>query len=363
MEGIANKPARSLALDVFKGILVVLMVYAHVLQFFGDWDMFHAIAFWVDWINIAAFPGFVFAFGWAVSLAYLDRPLGRVWPRLLRAALKPLGAFYVSGIAYRVLAENKPFAAGTVRRILLLQDIPGWSEFLLAFALYALLTLALLKPLAALRRHTLGLLGVCAVCLCGCFLPYGRIHSPYLGLLMGTRDQTLFPVLQYAPYFLLGLYFPVRNRRFTWAWAACAAAATGIGLLLWARGGLPERFPPSIGWVLLPAGVLAAWVACAWGLGQIPLGRMARHSPLTPVAALGRDSLFYLLGSNVALFTLSGKGVAPWLKAGAWGLWGAPVQSPMGAFWWTLALLGVLALCVWCAGGRSPSPLRKGDTK
>ncbi|MDR0928347.1 MAG: hypothetical protein LBM74_01375 [Oscillospiraceae bacterium] len=363
MERKADLPARNRELDVFKGMLVGLMVYGHVLQFFGDLDMFPIIWDWVGIFSNVGFPGFVFAFGWAVSLAYLGKPLGRVWPRLLRTALKSLGAFYLSGTAYRVLRENKPFAKDTVRHILLLQDIPGWSEFLLAFALYALLTLVLFKPLTALRRHPLALLGVCALCLGGCFLPYEQIHSPYLGLLVGMRDQTLFPVLQYAPYFLLGLYFPVRNRRYTWVWVACAAVSTGSGLLIWLCGGLWMRYPPSIGWMLLPAGVLVALVACAWGLGQIPLGRMARHNPLIPVAALGRDSLFYLLGSNLILFTLTGKDIAPELKAGAWGLWGMPIQSPWGAFGWTLVLFGVIALFGWCTGIGSRSLPRKGNTK
>ncbi|MDR0928348.1 MAG: hypothetical protein LBM74_01380 [Oscillospiraceae bacterium] len=363
MERKAQLPARNRALDVFKGMLVGLMVYGHVLQFFGVLDVFAVFSIGWNGLSTAIFPGFVFAFGWAVSLAYLGKPLGRVWPRLLRIALKSLGAFYLSGTAYRVLRENKPFAAGMVRRILLLQDIPGWSEFLLAFALYALLTLVLLKPLTALRRHPLALLGVCALCLGGCFLPYEQIHSPYLGLLVGTRDQVLFPVLQHAPYFLLGLYFPVRNRRYTWVWVACAAISTGIGLLIWLRTGLPERFPPSIGWMLLPAGVLVGLVACAWGLGQISLGRMARYNPLIPVVAMGRDSLFYLLGSNLILFTLAGKEIAPQLEAGAWGLWGMPIQSPWGAFGWTLVLFGVIALFGWCTGIGSRSLPRKGDAR
>ncbi|HML46290.1 MAG TPA: hypothetical protein PKE04_06025, partial [Clostridia bacterium] len=243
---------RDQALDVFKGLLVACMVYCHVLQFFGDATLFPAVGALETLINLTVFPGFVFAFGCALSLAYLPKPFARVWPRMLRAAIKPLGAFYLSGIAFRVLRENKPFAADTVRRVLLLQDIPGWSEFLLAFSLYGLLAMILFRPLRSLRGRPLVAAGLSALCLAACFLPYGRIRGSYAGLLIGTRDMVTFPVLQYAPYFLMGLVFPECGRRYARQWALGAAACAALGAAIaWLSGGIPERFPPSLGWVLL----------------------------------------------------------------------------------------------------------------
>lgn len=156
---------RDWASDAFKGLLILLTVYCHVLQFFGDAQLSPAVRFWVELANLAVFPGFVFAFGRNIARAYLLRPCRLAANRLLGSALRFYGAFFVSGLAFRVLRENMPLAAGTARNILLLNDIPGWSEFIIAFALYALLTAALYQPLRWLAVRPLPLLTVAALCL------------------------------------------------------------------------------------------------------------------------------------------------------------------------------------------------------
>lgn len=338
--------ARDLSLDVFKGLLVALMVYCHVLQFFGDPSLFSAIPTLCDGINLLVFPGFVFAFGCAASGAYLDKPFEKVWHRMLRSALKALGAFWLSGIAFRVLRENKPFASGTVRRILLLEDIPGWSEFLLAFALYALIAMALFIPLRALRKRPIWAIPAGALCLLGCFLPYNKIDGSYLGLLIGARDQTTFPILQYAPYFLAGVVWSARPGK-PWLWALGATVLTGAGALLSVLGGgLPQRFPPALGWVLLPPAGVAALYALAHFASRVPWLRV----PLTPLGSMGARSLYYLIATNLAIFTLAGKGIAPMMKIRGRGLWGMPIQSPTGALCWTFALLLACAFVAWIAG-------------
>lgn len=62
------------------------------------------------------------------------------------------------------------------------------------------------------------------------------------------------------------------------------------------------------------------------------------------------------MASNLALFTLAGKGISPWLKVRSSGLFGQPVHTAVGAFWWTLALL---MLCVLVAGFIRPNPGRR----
>lgn len=338
---------RDRSLDVFKGILVVGMVYCHMLQFFGEAFLFSAIEPLKTAINLLVFPAFVFAFGCSVSMAYLSKPFGKVWGRMLKTALRALGAFYLSGIAFRVLRENKPFAARTVSNILLLQDIPGWSEFLLAFALYGLLSMALFAPLRLLRTRPVWAAGIGALCLLGCFLPYERIQSPYMGLLIGTRSYVTFPVLQYAPYFLLGIAFSARAKKHMWIWAAGAALCTAIGALIaWQQGGIPERFPPSFGWVMLPAAGMAALLLLAKALSKIPSGKWKRMDPLVPVEGMGRNSLYYLLASNLVLFTCAGRNIVPQLRRGG-GLWGQPIQSPFGALCWTVVLLSACGFCGW----------------
>ena len=135
-----------------------------------------------------------------------------------------------------------------------------------------------------------------------------------------------------------------------WAWFLAAATLSGLGLLRSAwLGGMPPRFPPDIGWVLLGAAPAAALSLTAFALDwlsrrELMVKGWALRLPLRPLMGMGRSSLFYLLLSNLVLFTLAGKNTAPWLKFRAPGLFGQPVQTAFGAFWWTLALLGAVAL-------------------
>jgi len=346
---------RDKSLDVFKGLLVAAMVYCHILQFFGETFLFPAVVPLQNAINLLVFPSFVFAFGCSVSIAYLTKPFTEVWGRMLKAALRALGAFYLSGIAFRVLRENKPFASRTVMNILLLQDIPGWSEFLPAFALYGLLSMALFVPLRRLRTRPIWAAGVGAVCLLSCFLPYEHIQSTYLGLLIGTRSHITFPVLQYAPYFVLGIAFPSRAKKQSWIWVACAALCTAAGAFIaWRQGAIPERFPPSLAWVALPAAGTAALLLLAKALSKIPPIKRGRVDPLVPIEGMGRNSLYYLLASNLVLFTCAGRNILPQLKRGG-GLWGQPIQSPFGALCWTVVLLLACGFCAWLVSSRRPS--------
>ena len=116
---------RDRSIDVGRGMLVLMMVYGHVMQFFADTQLFPRVDTLVNIINLTVFPTFVFCFGATAVLAYLDKPYRKALPGMIKTALRSLVVFYLSGIGYRVLRENKALAVGTVRRILKLEDIPG----------------------------------------------------------------------------------------------------------------------------------------------------------------------------------------------------------------------------------------------
>ena len=130
---------RDRTIDVSRGLLVILMVYGHVLQFFGDDQIFPLVGDLISVVNLTVFGTFVFDFGVTAELAYLKKPYCQALPGMVKTGLRAYAAFCLSGIGFRVLRENKPFAVGTVRRVPTLSEIPGWSEFLVAFALYSLL--------------------------------------------------------------------------------------------------------------------------------------------------------------------------------------------------------------------------------
>jgi hypothetical protein len=351
---------RNGSLDVFKGLLVVMMTYGHVLQFFGDSALFPVEGVYELLINLHVFPGFVFAFGAATALAYYSKPFKTALPRMTRSALKMLGAFYLSGIAFRVLRENKPFASGTIRRILLLQDIPGWSEFLVSFTAIAVLGIVLYWPLKQLRGKPALLLPIGIGLVLLCFLPYEAITQPVLALFVGTTRYASFPALQYFPYFLAGLALVWLKGRGKWTLIAVALVSSLLGLArLLYLGQLPNRFPPDFGWILLPAAGIAILYLLASGLHSLQQSRFPRLQLLRPLISLGSHSLYYLLAGNLVLFTLAGKGIAPLLKFKAPGLFGQPIAAPFGAFLWTVALLLAVAFVASLVGQGKGSALHQ----
>lgn len=350
---------RDRSVDLQRGILVILMLYAHILQFFGDAQLFPQTNLWVNSISLLAFPTFVFCFGRTVAMAYLKKPFRQALPRMGRTFGRCLAAFYVSGAAFRVLREHRPLEAETLRNIFLLNDIPGWSEFLIAFALLMLSAIVLFPLLRQITCRRWLWLPLSIPCLLGCFLPYDRITVPQLALLIGSRSYVTFPVLQYFPFFLAGVAYTGASLRERLGMSGVAVIFSAAGLVWYVRHGLPERFPPHWAWILLPCFAIALLTALCHGLCRLPgekywlpvegLRRMLSH--------FGGASLYYLVGSNLVLFTLAGAGMAPLLsRSGPWP-WNQVIQSPAGAFSWLIVLLALLWFIARLAGrGASGRP-------
>ncbi len=337
------------SIDRIRGFLVLIMVYAHMLQFFGDAGTHPAIAPIIDMINVLVFPTFVFCFGRSAAIAYLQKPFLQAAPRLVKMTLTLYGVYALSGIGYRVLAKGAPFSIVTVERVLLLKDIPGWSEFLAAFAAYSFVVLVLHTPLKWLSRRFGLTLGVMAACLACCFLPYGAVASKQLGLFIGTDRFTCFPVVQYAPYLLAGIYWQ-ENRWHGKSLAAIGLAASLAGIVYTLLKGLPGRFPPTLFWVLLPGLFPAAMSFWTARISSLPKMLLPADGWLRNV---GRRSLYYLLTSNLMIFALSGLHAAPLAtKRDNW-FWQQPITSPWGALLWTAVLFGALWLISYLAGRAS----------
>ena len=195
-------------------------------------------------------------------------------------------------------------------------------------------------------------------CLLGCFLPYDRITVPQLALLIGSRSYVTFPVLQYFPFFLAGVAYTGARLRERLGMGGMAVIFSVAGLVWYVRHGLPERFPPHWAWILLPCFAIALLTALCHGLCRLPgekywlpvegLRRMLSH--------FGGASLYYLVGSNLVLFTLAGAGIAP-LPGNLWP-WNQPLPSPAGALSWLVVLLALLWFIARLAGrgasGKAP---------
>lgn len=344
---------RDRSIDVGRGLLVIMMVYGHVMQFFGDSQIFPLVGDLINIINLTVFPTFVFYFGATAVLAYLKKPYLQALPGMVRTTLRAYVVFCLSGIGYRVLRENKAFAVGTVRSVMQLADIPGWSEFLISFALYGLLLIAGYAVFDWLSRKPLACLFVSALCVSSCLVvPYGSVPTR-LALLIGGRDFSYFPILQYMPYFLAGMLYAQGDRRTRRNLLLLSVVASLGGIAYWHFFGFPGRFPPTWGWILLPAAIVAAVVLLSRALSGLAgngIGRIA-DALCGVLGHFGGASLYYLLASNLVLFTLAGKGAAPAMARRSVIPWTMPIQSPQGAACWAAVLL----LSLWFVaqlGGR-----------
>lgn len=343
---------RDRSIDVGRGLLVIMMVYGHVMQFFGDSQIFPLMGTMIDVINLTVFPTFVFYFGATAVLAYLKKPYLSALPGMIRTTLRTYAVFCLSGVGYRVLRENKAFAVGTVRRVMQLYDIPGWSEFLISFALYGLLLIAGFAVFDWLSRRPFACLLVSALCVGSClFVPYGDMPV-HAALFVGGRDFAYFPVVQYMPYFLAGMLWAQGDKRMRRKLLFAAVIASLGGVAHWHFLGFPGRFPPSWGWILLPAVLVGAVVLLSRALSALAgpgIGRIA-DALCGVLGHFGGASLYYLLGSNLVLFTLAGKGAAPAMARKSILPWTLPIQSPQGAACWTVVLLMSLWLVAGLAG-------------
>lgn len=292
---------RDIKIDIFKGLLVIGMIYCHVLQFFSDAGAYPSANIIINIINVITFPGFVFSFGYTSRIAYLSKELKDVYYRILNSAFKALVAFYISGIGFRVLVDKKQLGFQTVVKVLTLSDIPGWSEFLVSFTFYILTAALLFKPLKLLLEKKAAFWVAFVLLFFTTFIPYEKIQVTQIGLLIGTTRFPSFPILQYMMFYLLGMYFQRYNVFINKKLLIGSFALTGIAVINIARhgGNLPQRFPPSIFWLLLPMFLLYLYYIVSGGLGKNDLFIRI----LQPV---GMNSLVYLLLSNIMIFALAG---------------------------------------------------------
>ena len=297
------KKERNQEIDLMKGLLTLAMILCHCLQFFGKEDQ-GVEKILVNVINLTTFSGFLFCFGFVCCLAYFQGDTRRGIVHMLRNMVRLLLAFYISGLAYMAFKEQKIFRKALIREILTLRRYPGWSEFLASFAAVLLVGAILLPAL----RKTNGwvVIAAAAASLAGCFLPYEKITNPWLALFIGSGSYTTFPVLQYGVYFVAGIWAARRKKWPDWK-LFCGAVVLSAPCIwyYWKYDGLPGRFPPSA--LFIGGGALGVWLChlLAGALGKLRSVTII-GKPVEALSFIGRNSLYYLLMSNILIFAVAG---------------------------------------------------------
>jgi len=277
-----------------KSVLVVLMIAAHVIHFIP----FESKGFYYfsQYVGLTSFSGFMFVFGFVCGLSYLNTSADSIlWHRLSRHMIKTIIAFYISGIAFTVLVDHQ-CTFPEIIKILFFWKLPGFSEFLLSFALfYPLVFVAVLFKDKIKPAH---LAFLCCFSLISTAFPIRRIYSPIISVFWGSTECLSFPIVQYLSYFLAGVYLSRKDK----PGSRIIAGISFLGSLLFLGyivllHRLPSRFPPSLYWIVGGyAFVYLYYILCS---------KFAdRFKKYPAVYTIGRNSLVFLVVSNLVIFSL-----------------------------------------------------------
>lgn len=290
-----NRKRRVTYLDTTKGILVLIMVMTHVIQFFGSGALLMNLFSVAG--NLVAFSGFLFCFGYGSYLSYFGREKTPK-ARMFKNSLKILIAFYISGISYRFFVDKSIDLSGIIN-VLLLFDIPGYSEFLLSFFIIILLSAVFPKQFRMIVTNKVYLAIAIILSLTFTYIDYSLIKISQVGLVLGTTDYSAFPVVQYLPLFLTGSYFAFKRIGLDWTVVLISVfLLIEFAIFSLLRGGLPSRFPPSAMWIAGSFGLVYACYILGYFLDKIPIVAGA-------LRAIGANVLYWFVTSNIAIFSLT----------------------------------------------------------
>lgn len=302
--GSNPKPARDLSLDFLKGTAIIFMIVTHVNAFFYDGRL-PWLNFWTWWGATICFVTFVFAYGVGYGNRLTRGPLDRK-DTLRRLFTLLAGYLGVAAWVYLIWFGNPPTWQG-LAKVFLLQEVPAFTEFMLAFFFYGILLLLFERWIsAALRRiwvlPTIGLISY----IISRILYSIPISNYYLAnlksLFVGNLDWNRWGILSYFIIFAFGLTFGYHllksNRRPTWQFGFFAAFAIAV-VFLSQTGFYSERWPPSalyLFWGLAYSlGALVAW--------DTILIRARRL--LTPVISIGHFALDYFILHTLLIVTVA----------------------------------------------------------
>ena len=317
---------RILYLDLFKTILVYGMVLAHVIQLIGNnitpLPAANGISFIV---NLITFSGFMLAFGIGIGSSELNR--SRAVLEQLRPAVIMLASVYASSLAFVVLVDGKPGTAPLLVDLLSMRVLFGYSEFLASF-LVLYLMIAVARPVLVTTAMTWWLL-VPAIGFClATTLVTTSVNFPLSATIIANTNYANFPLLPYLSWLLIGIRIGANGFRLRLCHVLPVIVATTCFIwVTFMTGRPPQRFPPSVLWVVGPAPFLMGYLALSH--------RILDRATLPPALLLpGRHVLMFLVLSNLIIFTTRNR-------------LGQPIDQLWIAVAVTLAIILVISFCAF----------------
>lgn len=282
------------------------MIFAHTVQILfiyndkGGHYFFRLISTFVD---ITTFSVFVFCFGYVYQLAYFKN-INESRRKILKSGYNTLIVYYISAFCSKMTFSNFTFSSKSVLDILFFFDIPGYCEFLLAFAGISFLCFFFGKTIIFILDNRFILLSLCLFFFLLPFvIPYEKIPIQ-LGIFIGSSQYFSFPLLQYFPFFLFGASICKHKISFNIPVFISCLSLSIIALIYFIQvygftfflhiSSL--RFPPSFFWLIFPSLYVYVLYLLAKKISRFNLGVFIKR--------MGANTLTYLLFSNIILFML-----------------------------------------------------------
>ena len=288
---------RDPSIDIWKGLLVILMVWAHVIQLIGDRNHSWAQREISDLVNVTAFSSFLFSFGYVTYLSYFSRQVD--YRRIGASLLKILFAYYVLSMAIQLLIQSEIDARKMVFDTLTFNTITIYTEFLPAFGLALLVGALFAKPLGWMVQSLRHMLIFSALFLLTAFVPDVSFHFPQMALFLGAFGLEIrsYPLAEYMPLFLAGFYMARHHIKYQRIWFMIGVAGVASFYIYRVFLGLPERFPPSSEWVFFSV----FFTICGY-----QIVRLVQAPALVSdyLSTIGANTLFFFVVSTILIIIL-----------------------------------------------------------
>lgn len=291
------KTKRNPSIDIMKSILVILMTMSH-LTYYTSMHIHYNVEEFNAYVDLTTFSGFIFCFGFASWYAYVnsERNYKTISIRLLKGFFKSLFAYFISGAFENFMLLKH--GLNDFFKILTFKTLPGLSEFLLSFALLYLLLLILVPIL----RHLdiIGLISFFLLTLIPAFLPAPNVSNPILASLIGSNHGYVFPVLLYLPHFFFGMILARNNIKFNpWVLIISIFCTAFFYNDLYYHNSIPNRFPPSLAWIIGSAGFIYIYFLFSCLLSRI----LENNTIILPVLTYpGKHTLLILVTGNLMVY-------------------------------------------------------------
>lgn len=321
--------------DLLRGFAVLAMMLAHSVYFFHSRDSDFLLSV-EGFGNTVSFVTFLLVSGAVTATTYFHTNQGKVSPKrkkIFSRMIVLLVSYYILAI---VLTGAEFLQAEGFSRIRLIIDIltfrllPGFTEYFPPFIFYSALLVAVPRFFTTASRTLKHLIFVSLLSLLAGWalyqVPVSEYLRPWVALLSGAEGLYRFPLLQYLPVFLFGMYWGHRTlssdnlrakglsswRYFSFFTLIVLIAGGGSYLFDLSLASTFLRWPPTVPF-------LALGLACAFlVVSLLYAGRQLRRLPLLRDLLLlfGQNALG-LFWSHIFLLGLYAAGGGPQVSS-AW---------------------------------------------